>query len=218
MVLVGWLVGVLLVIPLGVGVTLGLTSATIAFATLVVVYLVTGIHHLDGVADLGDAMVVHGDAARRRAVLTDTTTGVGALLAVVGVVVGLSLALLSLASAPLVVAVAVVLAAEVGAKTGMALMSCFGRAAHEGLGSQLTSAVDPSHAVLPVAIAIPVTLLAWPHPAAMATFVGALIGVGLPWLWARRHLEGVSGDIFGAANEIGRLLGLHAGVIVWTLW
>ena len=32
-----------------------------------------------------------------------------------------------------------------------------------------------------------------------------------------RRLGGVTGDVFGAANEIGRLAGLHAGVIVWTL-
>ncbi|MFC6736663.1 adenosylcobinamide-GDP ribazoletransferase, partial [Halolamina salina] len=41
----------------------------------------SGITHLDGVADLGDAAVVHGDADERVAVLKDSEVGVGAVVA-----------------------------------------------------------------------------------------------------------------------------------------
>nr|WP_312912562.1 adenosylcobinamide-GDP ribazoletransferase [Natronosalvus caseinilyticus] len=213
---VGWIVGglaavVFLASPV-------VPAATIAFGYLLAVYALTGIHHLDGVADLGDALVVHGDAERRRAVMTDTTTGVGALLAVSLVVAGLALGALALAGAPVAVAVGVTVAAEVGAKTGMAAMACFGTAVHEGFGSQLTDAGGPSALLGPAALAIPAVALTWPHPAAAAALVGALAGTALPWWWARRRLGGVSGDVFGAANEIGRLLGIHLGVIAWTLW
>lgn len=214
--LVGWIVGALVAVPfLASG---AVPAPTVAVAYLVVVYLVTGVHHLDGVADLGDALVVHGDADRRREVLKDTTTGVGAVLAVALTVAGLGFAGLSLAAVPGGVAVAVVVAAEVGAKTGMAAMACFGRAAHVGLGSQLTGVVGPRAFTFPAVLAVPTLLLTWPHPAAGFALVGALIGVAGPWWWARDNLEGVTGDVFGAANEIGRLVGLHAGVIAWTLW
>ena len=100
----------------------------------------------------------------------------------------------------------------------MAAMACFGTAAHEGMGSQLTGAAGLSAFALPVILASPVVLLTWPDPAAALAFAGAIVGATLPWWWGRRHLGGVTGDIFGAANEIGRVAGLHLGVIAWTLW
>ncbi|MFP8888301.1 adenosylcobinamide-GDP ribazoletransferase [Natrialbaceae archaeon A-CW2] len=214
--LVGWLVGGLtaLVFVLGDGVP----DATVAFGYLLAVYLVTGINHLDGVADVGDALVVHGDSERRRRVLKDTTTGVGALLAVGAVLIGVALAGFTLSGAPLLVAVAIVLAAEVGAKTGLALLACGGRAAHEGFGAQFTASLTPKKVVLPLAVGLPVIALSWPTPVAALTFVGALTGTALTWWWARRRLGGVTGDVFGAANEVSRLLGLHLGVIAWTCW
>ena len=213
---VGVAVGALTAIPLLATETL--PAPTVALGYLLAVYLVTGIHHLDGVADLGDALVVHGDADRRREVLSDTTTGVGALLAVSVVITGLALGALGLAGLPVLVAIGVAVAAEVGAKLTMAALACFGTAAHEGMGSSVTSAVGPSAVALPAVLALPVVAITWPHPAAMAALGGALIGGALPWAWARARLGGVTGDVFGAANELGRLGGVHAGVIVWTLW
>ncbi len=214
--IVGFVVGTLAAIPFLAGAVL--PAVTVAVGYLVAVYLVTGIHHLDGVADLGDAVVVHGDAERRREVLTDTTTGVGAQLAVALVVVGLALGAVGLAGIPLAGAVAIVVAAEVGAKLTMALMAGLGQASHAGMGQQFTSAVTPSALVAPTALAIPAAALSWPHPASVVAICGAIAGASLPWRWAERRLEGVSGDIFGAANEIGRLAGIHVGVIAWTLW
>ncbi|WP_081661432.1 adenosylcobinamide-GDP ribazoletransferase [Halopiger djelfimassiliensis] len=194
-----------------------LPSATVAFGYLLAVYAVTGIHHLDGVADLGDALVVHGDAERRREVLKDTTTGVGALLAVAGTVTALALAGLGLAGRPPVAAVAIAIAAEVGTKLGMAAMACFGRAGYPGMGRQFTAATARRSFLAPAVVAAPIAAATWPHPAAAVALCGAVAGLALPWYWADRHLGGISGDIFGAANEIGRVAGVHAGVIAWTL-
>ncbi|GAB3022524.1 adenosylcobinamide-GDP ribazoletransferase [Natronobiforma cellulositropha] len=214
--LVGFGVGVLAALPfLAAG---SLPAATVALGYLLAVYLLTGVHHLDGVADLGDAAAVHGDPARRRAAMTDTTTGVGALLAVSLVVAGVALGGLALAGAPLQIAIAVVVAAEVGAKLAMALLACLETATHDGMGARVLEAADPKAALTPLAVALPAAALAWPHPAAAVALGGALCGACLPWAWARRNLEGVSGDVFGAVNEVGRVAGLHAGVIAWTLW
>ncbi len=214
--LVGFVVGGLVSLPLLASGTL--PGPTVALGYLLAVYLVTGIHHLDGVADLGDAAVVHGDRSRRRQVLKDTTTGVGALAAVTVVIVGLALGALELVTLPVAVAVGIVVAAEVGGKLGLAAMACFGTVSHEGMGSQLTAAVDASAFWPPAAVAVPALVMTWPHPAAVAAVGGALCGCALPWWWANRQLGGISGDVFGAAAELGRLGGLHAGVIAWTLW
>ncbi|NHN42208.1 adenosylcobinamide-GDP ribazoletransferase [Halorubellus sp. JP-L1] len=210
----------------------GVPAASVALAYVVGVYALVGINNLDGVADCGDAMVVHGDAERRRDVLADTTTGVGALAAVALVVAGLALGALALAGTDPLVAFAVALAAEVGARTGLAALAAVGDAPHDGLGRTITDGVGPGTLVVALALAVPA--LAAPAVsvplltdssneavavavAALGAFAGALAGTGAVGAWAQRRLGGPSGDVFGAATEVARVVGLHAGVIAWTL-
>ncbi|MFD1562908.1 adenosylcobinamide-GDP ribazoletransferase [Haloarchaeobius amylolyticus] len=210
----GFVAGTLAAVPLLAAETLA--APTVAFGYLLSVYAVAGIHHLDGVADLGDALVVHGDSERRREVLKDTTTGVGALLSVSIAVVALGLGGLGLADLPVRAAIVVAVSAEVGTKLGMAALACFGDAIAEGMGKQFTDGATAGSFLAPAAIALAVVALVRPPLAAVA-LCGAVAGVGLPWYWANRYLGGINGDIFGAANEIGRIAGVHLGVIAWTL-
>ena len=211
--LVAYPLGALVAVPL----LIPLPAPTVAVGFVLWLYVLTGINHLDGVTDLGDAAVVHGDAERRRAVLADTTTGVGGTLALVVVVLGLAAAAVQLPQLPLA-ALGLVVVAEVGAKTAMALLLCVGTASHEGLGSSFTERASPRAAVPIAVVAVPAVAVTWPHvlPAAVALVAAILVGAGL-WVWARVHLGGVSGDVLGATNELARVVALHAGVIAWTL-
>lgn len=194
----------------------GLPRPTVALAALVVLYAVTGIVHLDGVADTGDAAVVHGDASDRLAVLKDTTVGVGAVAAVALVLVGVAGGLFAVAALPVRVALGVVLAAEVGAKLGMAAVAAFGVSPHEGLGSAFTTRSGPRAVAPAVAVAVPAGLVALPSLAGLTALVGATAAGLVVLRWASGLVGGANGDVFGATNEIGRVVGLHAGVIVWT--
>lgn len=208
----GYLIGGLLVFPL----FLPVPQFVVATAFLVWLYTVTGINHLDGVADLGDALVVHGDAERRRKVLKDTTVGVGALFAVCFVLLGTWSAGAELAELP-VRAVALVVAAEVSAKLAVTTIVCLGTATHEGLGSALTSTSSSLDLCFPTLLAIPAGALTWPDPAAAVTLLaGAVTGYLCLW-WGTHQLGGVSGDLMGASNELARLIALLVGVTAWTL-
>lgn len=188
-----------------------------AFAYLVVVFAVTGINHLDGVADVGDAAVVHGGFDDRRAVLKDTVVGVGAVAAVGLTLLGLALGALGVARLPVVAGVAVVVAAEIGAKAGMAAVACLGTAAHDGLGSQFTERASGRNLLAVGLVTAPALVLSWPSPAAAGALAGS-VAAGLAALaWLTRLLGGVNGDVFGVVNEVGRVAGLHVGVIAWTL-
>jgi adenosylcobinamide-GDP ribazoletransferase len=214
--LVAYLVGAIASIPLLVGGSLGFPETTAAFGYLLALVVLVGIPHLDGVADLGDAAAAHGGDARRRA-LKDTETGVGAIVAVAVVVVGLVSAALGLAATPRLAALGLVVAAEVGAKLGMATVACLGSASREGLGSAFTRESEPALLVGPLVASLPAALFPASLPASVAAVAaGPLVAVALLW-WADRTLGGVNGDVFGATNELGRVLGLHVGVIVWTL-
>ncbi len=224
---VGYLVGALVATPLVLAGAVPLPAATVTLAVVVVTYAVTGITHLDGVADLGDAAVVHGDAADRRAVMRDSALGVGGTLALVLVIVGLAtgvLEVVGIGSAAVsggvdpAAAVALVVVAEVSARAAAGLLICVSDAAHTGLGSAVT---DPSgaRAALPVLVlVVPAVALGWPRLApSFAALVAALGTAAVLRWWATRRLGGVSGDVLGATIELSRVAALHAGVVAWTL-
>lgn len=209
--LTGYVLGLLITIPL----LAPLPAPTVAFLFVVGVYVVTGINHLDGVADLGDAAVVHGGPDERRAVMTDTVVGVGGAFAIVAVVFGLGAVAFQLAHLSMAALVLVVVA-EVGAKAAMALLVCFGSAPHEGLGSSFTSSVSRGAMLPVVAVAVPAVGLAWPRIApAIVTLIASLVAGFTVFRWANANLGGVSGDVLGATNEFARLAALHVGVVAW---
>lgn len=221
--IVGYLVGALAALALLLPGVVG------AFAFVVALVLLTGVNHADGLADLGDAAVVHGDAERRRAVLKDSDVGVGALLALGVGLAGLALAALGLAGLPWTVAAALVIAAEVGAKLAMATLGCLGTASHEGFASAVTERCTPDGLIGPALLALPAAafplVFAGPgaavRPPLVLAGVAALLGpvtvaLGLK-RWADARLGGVNGDVFGAANELGRLVALNAGAVAWVL-
>ncbi|MFC7156246.1 adenosylcobinamide-GDP ribazoletransferase [Halomarina halobia] len=216
-VLAAYPIGALAALPVALAGALSLPAPTVAFALLVALALVTGVNHADGVADLGDAAAVHGSPAERRAVMKDTTVGVGALLALGTLLVGLALAGLALAALPPLALAGVVIAAEVGAKLSMAAVACLGEATHDGLGAGFTRRADAAQFVGPAVAAVPALALTGPSIAAAgAVLAGLAGGLAVLW-WARRALGGANGDVFGAANEVGRVCALHVGVILWTL-
>ncbi|GCF14352.1 adenosylcobinamide-GDP ribazoletransferase [Haloarcula mannanilytica] len=212
--LAGYVVGGLMALPF---LTAGLLPApVVAAAYLGSVVLVTGVNHADGLADLGDAAVVHGDPAERRDAMRDTTVGVGAVLALGTVLLALALAALAVAGLRPLIAVALVLAAEVGAKLAMATLACIGRPSHDGFGSTVIAGNGPRRLVASLAVAVPAAVVAVPATA-IAVITGPLIAVGLS-RWADRQLGGVGGDVFGAANELTRAVALHASVAMWSLF
>lgn len=209
MVPVGYLVGVAAALPV-----LLLPAFTAALAYPVGLVALTGVAHADGLADLADAAVVHGDAPDRRAVMTDTVTGVGGTVAVGLTLVGVALAAAALASLSVRAVVGVVVAAEVGAKLTMVGLAVAGSPTHGGLGDHLLGA-PRVQLIVAMGLALPAALILWPSPAAAVAVVAAVATGAIVAGWAAQALDGLSGDVFGAANEVARLVGLHAGVVTW---
>jgi len=192
---------------------------TLVAAYLGGIYLLTGVTHADGLADLGDALAVHGDADRMRAVLKDSATGVGGALLLGVTLLVMTLGVLSFAGIGSWRAFRFVVAAEVGAKLGMALVACYGRSAHDGLGAHLVDELDHRSFASAILVSLPAVAAA-PDGLAVALVAAVATGpaVGLAILtWGHRELGGVSGDLLGATNEVGRALALHVGVSVWIL-
>ena len=181
-----------------------------------------GITHLDGVADVGDAAVVHGDAEKRVGVLKDSEVGVGAVVALVLAMVGTASGAVAVLDLPRLGVVAVVLAAEVGAKTAMAGVACLGEARHDGLASQFTDWNGRGElgavALVVLVVAVPFFALS-PMLGAnfLSAFLVSLLAGTLVARWANNLLEGVNGDVFGAVDVAARVAGLYGGVLTYRL-
>ncbi len=223
--LVGFAVGLVLALVAVVFSTLlGERAALVSGAGLMVVlYSITGIMHLEGLADLADGMMAKGPPERKREVVKDPHSGVGGVFAVVMYLIVLFAVTAYLfsfgdrATEPfpfpweLSVMVGFVMA-EMAGKLAMNTAMYLGPSAHAGMGSLFVQEARPGR----LAIA---TLLAGALAFVVAGYLFFLVFIGFAAGGAmavvcRRHFGGVSGDAFGAANEIGRLVTLMAWVLV----
>ncbi len=171
------------------------------------VLLAAGFHHADGVLDVGDALMVRGDQARRRAVLRDARVGIGGLGALLVVYAPAATALAALADSSPLRAASTLLAAEIGARSAMLLMLALGRPADPGSSSTpFVEALSGPRGSLGIAVALlaPLPFLlpagAVAVPAALCVPLAALAGLAV----SGRAFGGIGGDAVGATGELTR--------------
>jgi len=187
-------------------------AATLALGAIL---LAAGLHHTDGVMDVGDALMVRGSPTRRREVLKDARVGAGAVGALFIVYAPALAALAALADVSPVGAAIALLAGEVAARSAMLLLLVFGKPAEESSSAayfvrSLKEGI-PRGVALILALALPplvvlslgpvAFLMALAAPAATVLFALAL---------ARRTFGGISGDVAGATGELARAVLLVA--------
>ena len=198
-------------------------SAIAAGLLLVLMYALTGIMHTEGLADLADGMMASGTSAKKREVMKDPRSGVAAVLAVALFVLLLFVLVSrmcaradnSLEMWPLpweVPFAAGFVMAEVGGKIAMNVSMAMGPSSHSGMGTAFVQNASAGRFMTALAISMVVSFFI-----AGFLLIIVLIGVvggAVVTVLARKHLGGVSGDVFGAANEIGRLSVLLTWVLI----
>ncbi len=184
-------------VPPGVAATLALGA----------VLLAAGLHHADGVLDVGDALMVRGSQERRREVLKDTCIGIGGIGALFLVYAPTATALAALCAASPRRAALTLLAGEVAARSAMLLTLAFGKpadprsssvpfvralaGARRNVGLAL-ALLAPLPFLLTVGTLAPLAVLAVP--------MVALISIRL----SRGAFGGIGGDVVGACGEVCR--------------
>lgn len=191
------------VMPAGVASTLALGA----------VLLVAGLHHTDGVLDVGDALMVRGDPERRRSVLKDTRVGVGGIGALFIVYAPALAALISLTDYSPDRAALTLLSAEVSARSAMLLVLAFGKPAEAGSSSiPFVRSLRGWRRTAGVALALlgpPLLLLPLGTPALFAALAAPLTALAALRL-SRRAFGGIGGDVVGATGETARTVLLVA--------
>lgn len=199
--LAGYVTGAVAALPGLLAWYFGYTGTLVTAAlTLALVILITGANHFDGLLDLGDGLMAHGSREKRITAMTDRTTGAGAL------VLGMTIILITfagLASLPPLWIAAAVLCGEVFGKMVMGLFSALGKPFHEGIQSYIYEHSKRRFAVYTCILALPLLLL--PEKIIVAAgFLAAVLVFLVLWSVARRCFGGVNGDVTGAGNEIAR--------------
>ena len=174
--------------------------------------LLSGGLHLDGVADTADGMAVQGDRTRRLTVMSEGTTGPAGVMALVLILLTEWSALASLP--PDARFAALLLAPALARWTVVPVGLAFRPARTTGLGRAIHRGQWPLAAPLATAIAFAVALVTFGLPGLALVAIGALAALLLA-ASAARLLEGVTGDVYGAAIEVAQVavwLGVVAAV------
>lgn len=188
-----------------------------AAAALAAACMITGLHHMDGLADFADGMMARGSAARRIEAMRDKATGAGGAAAVV---LCLLLAAAAASNRTGMDMFIIVVLAEVAAKYGVVVTAAASRAAAGGSGDLFCAATDTKRLVAATCMWL-VPGMAWWLVAGSG--LGFLVMVGgasaaaaavVVTAVARRAFGGVTGDVMGAAHETGRATAILAMVSV----
>jgi len=237
-----------------VGAVLGLLMGAFSFLAMMVlpqqisailivvfVYYLTGLNHIDGLADFGDGLTAHGSVEKKIRALKDVALGIGGvgfctmgILAFYSAIVSLQSEALIFADSSIKTAATVLLSsmliAEVSAMQCMLTIAAFGKSIHEGLGSILVqNTTIPKYLVGLLGSVVICSLALVPFGlwyGGLVALIAAIVSAFIILNISNRHFGGMNGDVIGTSNEVGRTIALiiivlvlsyHNGGIPWML-
>ncbi len=184
-----------------------------SFLTIISIYYFTGFNHIDGLVDIGDGIAAHGPREKKIAAMRDTAVGTGGIVFCTIAILGLFTSLFVIFDSmffPLAL-----LAAEISAKQTMVTVAAFGKSIHKGFGSMTVDNTKKSDFIVGMVFSGAACYLSLGIPGISALVFSQASGF-LVLNTANRHFGGVSGDVVGASNEIGRLAALLLlGGLAW---
>lgn len=189
---------------------LDLPAPVAAIVAIAAAAFASGALHEDGLADVADGFGGGRDAEAKRRIMRDSHIGSYGVLALILVTAGKLAALTALAD--LETAAAALVAAHALARAAIpALAWWLPPAAPDGSG-RAAGQPDAAGALWPVAIGAVIALAVLPGGVGLAAaLAAAAAAVAVGWL-ARRQIGGVTGDVFGAAEQAAEVAALLAVV------
>ena len=164
----------------------------------------TGFHHLDGLIDFGDGMMVHGTPEKKIEVMRDKRIGTGgmAYLLIVGLIT-----FTAIASVPIDVIFYVILISEMAAKMGIVSCATFSEPFPNGTGKYFIEAMNKKILLLSFILTSSIGYLVFNTVGIIGITIGILSGV-LIALIAKKNFKWATGDVLGTSNEVARMFTL----------
>lgn len=183
-----------------------------ALFTLAFILFLTGLHHADGLLDFADGVMAKGSREDKLSAMKDRNTGSAGVVSALIVFGASALAISELSVTEVFVGLVF---SEIAAKLAM-VTTALGNSAAEGSNSLFVESMRSKGGLkLLVSIQIAALLnfaLGFPIMTIIAvgivlTTVGLLVGLFMIGI-ARKNFGGVTGDVFGATNEVARMSAL----------
>jgi len=183
---------------------IGLEPLVVGLFVMVAITLITGIHHTDGLADFADGLMAKGSKEKKLKAMKDLSVGSAGIVTVVLYIVGMIIALSLTEGYMLFQAI---LVSEIMAKFSMVLMASTSRSAALGSNSPFLKFMDKKKLVVATIFTILVITLTAGSTGMIVFGAGIAVTFFLVAI-SRRSFGGITGDVFGATNELIRLSSL----------
>lgn len=183
-----------------------LPGIVVGALVLALLLWMTGLHHTDGLLDFGDGVMVHGSFEHKIEVMHDQLTGAGGLSLGILTILISALSIGQLGSSIIIPGILVV---ELSAKLSMVVAAWAGKSVHQGMNSPFLEAMHGRGgnlrliAALAISFAIALPLLRC--AGAFTVLAGVITGLVMVAV-AHKHFNGVTGDVFGATNDLTRMV------------
>jgi adenosylcobinamide-GDP ribazoletransferase len=187
-----------------------LDTLIVGVLTLGFILLITGLHHADGLLDFGDGLMYRGSPDEKIEIMHDQQTGVG----------GFGLGLVTFLTTAFCIAklnrnfvIQSLVVCEASAKLAMILIAWLGESAHEGMNTYFVNAMHDRHRNIRLIAALSITFGVALPLMGMVGFIAVIASIAMALIVvevSNRHFRGVTGDVFGAGNELARLSSLLA--------
>lgn len=167
--------------------------------------IITGVHHTDALCDFADGMMAKGTKEKKFKAMRDPAVGSAGVVTVVLYVAGMIASISMMRGFALLEAIIV---SELMAKFSMVLQANRGSSAWEGLSSPFTLHMkNPAKLAAAAGMAVVPAIVLGGITGIMVVAATTLISFLLLGA-SNRSFGGISGDVFGASNELVRLASL----------
>jgi adenosylcobinamide-GDP ribazoletransferase len=180
--------------------------------TLAFLLVLTGLQHVDGLIDMGNALSVRKASVEERTMIAHAwvVTRTGAFMAII---VSLCTLLFIFLIRPESIIQSIIIA-ETSAKLSMVTCAWQGSSLQKGLGSIFIDSMKKRHRLYLISLIFSmfIGVLLLGLKGVFAITLGIVVG-GLMVVASKRVFGGVTGDVFGATNEIARMIALFALIL-----
>lgn len=185
-----------------------LPATIVGLLTMCFLNLITGLHHTDGLLDFGDGLMCQGSPERKIEVMHDIQVGTG----------GMTLFLVTfLVTAQSIIhldrniIIGSLILSEISAKLSMVFMARFGRSAYDGMNTYFVNLMHDKYRDIRLLLALllssSIAFYLMGEKGLIVIISGILVAYTLVII-SHRHFNGLTGDVFGAGNELSRLISL----------
>lgn len=180
-----------------------LTSYLVGLLVTIATLLITGMHHADALADFADGLMAKGGREVKRRIMSEPALGTAGTLSLIIYVVGLIIAIATFNSS--LKLLFSFISAEIIAKYVMVIIAAKSTPAWEGFSSPFTIAMKDKSKIAFATIFTVASIIILTGFMGLIAIAVALILALIIRNVSYRSFGGITGDAFGASNEIARL-------------